>query len=731
MGMIARLGVVLGLNTAEFTSGIAKADRAVTSFTKSVNRNKTLIVGAFAAMAVQAMSYADSLVDVADANDMTVDTVIKLQNALANSGGKASNATKIMSAFTTAIGNAAEGSMSAQKAFASAGVTLNDLATLSTEDLLKKTIDGFSNIEDTVLRNAKSAEIFSRAVKGVDLRGLNAGLSTSTELAKDEAQAIKDAAAAFDLMTQAGRDSSQFLAIELGSTLKAIFDYLNTDGQNAMKTFAQAINGAFSSIVIVISSTVLGAKIAFREIIALGGSAWDVVTGDIEGALERQKKSLEYATQEAIKQKALNDAIIAGLMGAPAASTPALSLVSQGSGSSQLREIISPLAEEISKRQAEFDLTLSQYRIEEKRMALLDKRGQLSTAEYNRMLEDLALQETLADIEKARTVELASQKDKTEAITQAIDAQANMSRLLAVKQSADRLAAISAVNKYELTEQAKLSQVAIDRSAKLFDLQRAGRLLREEDMQLQKDIFEIQADLADEITRINNMQLANADEQIAKARELAALRVSEANRQNRESTRGGTAKEGFMDSMTKAVNELPTAMENGAAMFEAMMGNMSNAMTDFVMNGKASFKDFARSIIADIMAIYVRSQILNLLQGALGGFGGFSSAGKSVMGSMPSMPGMAADGGYINAPTIVGENGPELFIPRTAGTVVPNQQMSGMGSTPQVVYNGPYIANMSAIDTQSATQFLAKNNQAVWAANAYANKSLAVTGGRT
>jgi hypothetical protein len=118
-------------------------------------------------------------------------------------------------------------------------------------------------------------------------------------------------------------------------------------------------------------------------------------------------------------------------------------------------------------------------------------------------------------------------------------------------------------------------------------------------------------------------------------------------------------------------------------------------------------------------------------KGVFSMFGGASGA-PQVMGSMPSAPGLAAAGGYINSPTIVGENGPELFIPKTAGTVVPNQQMSGMGGgSPQVVYNGPYIANMSAIDTQSATQFLAKNNKSVWAANAYANKSLAVTGGRT
>ena len=47
-----------------------------------------------------------------------------------------------------------------------------------------------------------------------------------------------------------------------------------------------------------------------------------------------------------------------------------------------------------------------------------------------------------------------------------------------------------------------------------------------------------------------------------------------------------------------------------------------------------------------------------------------------------------------------------------------------MGSGPTINYNGPYIANMSAIDTQSASQFLAKNKDAVWAANQSANRSM-------
>jgi hypothetical protein len=78
-----------------------------------------------------------------------------------------------------------------------------------------------------------------------------------------------------------------------------------------------------------------------------------------------------------------------------------------------------------------------------------------------------------------------------------------------------------------------------------------------------------------------------------------------------------------------------------------------------------------------------------------------------------------------NTPYLVGEAGPEIVIPHRGGTVIPNNQLSSaMGQGGGVVYNGPYIAYMSAIDTQSAMHFLAKNKDSVWAANQSASRSM-------
>lgn len=157
----------------------------------------------------------------------------------------------------------------------------------------------------------------------------------------------------------------------------------------------------------------------------------------------------------------------------------------------------------------------------------------------------------------------------------------------------------------------------------------------------------------------------------------------------------------------------------------AVFNDMEAAIMNFVKTGKMSFKDLAKSIIQDIIAIHAKAQAAQLFNMASGflKFAFNSMTGSSMPAAI--MPKASGGGVAANEPYMIGENGPELFIPRNSGTIIPHQGMSqAMGNTPSVVYNGPYIASMTAIDTQSATQFLARNKLAVWSANQSASRSL-------
>ena len=175
--------------------------------------------------------------------------------------------------------------------------------------------------------------------------------------------------------------------------------------------------------------------------------------------------------------------------------------------------------------------------------------------------------------------------------------------------------------------------------------------------------------------------------------------------------------------------------------------DMSSAIDEMVDKGETSFSKLAQSIINDMTKIWLKRQMLDLMDsakggmsgmggmgsigGLLGGIGqlfGFGASGGTSKGAyMPSgsfdIPGKAA-GGPIDGLTLVGEKGPELFMPNGAGTIIPNDKLGDMGSGQTINYNGPYIAQMSAIDTQSGLQFLAKNKQGVWASYQSANRSI-------
>jgi hypothetical protein len=116
--------------------------------------------------------------------------------------------------------------------------------------------------------------------------------------------------------------------------------------------------------------------------------------------------------------------------------------------------------------------------------------------------------------------------------------------------------------------------------------------------------------------------------------------------------------------------------------------------------------------------------------GGLGGASvsgiGTTAGGEGAM-AFPVNLGGAANGGTITGATLVGERGPELFVPGRSGAIIPNNNMgSALGGTTYVTNN--YI---DAIDTKSFEDRVLSSHNAVWAANQYANKSLQVGRGRT
>ncbi|HET9701765.1 MAG TPA: hypothetical protein VFP70_12660 [Burkholderiales bacterium] len=117
----------------------------------------------------------------------------------------------------------------------------------------------------------------------------------------------------------------------------------------------------------------------------------------------------------------------------------------------------------------------------------------------------------------------------------------------------------------------------------------------------------------------------------------------------------------------------------------------SSAFEDAVIEGK-KFSEVLKGLADDIGRLILRKSITEpLAAGASAALGGFGEWLKGIF---------RADGGPVAAgrPYIVGEAGPELMVPSSAGTVIPNGDFGG--ATQNVIYN--FSVNTTSLDPRAA-----------------------------
>ena len=227
---VGRLGVTLGLDSADFSRGIDAAGKKLDQFANTAATYGKVAAAALVAAGAAALKYADDIADVAQANDVAIASVLQLSNALAANGGKADDASKIFAKFTSEIDKAAQGSFETQKILGNLGVSFKDLGTLDIDTLFRKTVQGLADMPDVLTRNAKAFDLFGKAAKGVDFVGLNEEMKTSNQITDEQAKGIKDAADAYDTLAKASRDLMLILSSELGPPLKNTLNYIRIGG---------------------------------------------------------------------------------------------------------------------------------------------------------------------------------------------------------------------------------------------------------------------------------------------------------------------------------------------------------------------------------------------------------------------------------------------------------------------------------------------------------------------
>ena len=138
-----------------------------------------------------------------------------------------------------------------------------------------------------------------------------------------------------------------------------------------------------------------------------------------------------------------------------------------------------------------------------------------------------------------------------------------------------------------------------------------------------------------------------------------------------------------IEETTDATGKLSEAFKQVG---ENIATGVSDALTDAILQTK-SLADAARGLLQGIARDLLRLGINTFLSSTFGGI--FSSLPTFAAGGRP--PG--------GRPSIVGERGPELFVPSTAGTIIPNNKMGGINNN--IVVN---VSMEGGVDAQGGEQ---------------------------
>lgn len=145
-----------------------------------------------------------------------------------------------------------------------------------------------------------------------------------------------------------------------------------------------------------------------------------------------------------------------------------------------------------------------------------------------------------------------------------------------------------------------------------------------------------------------------------------------------EALRSGTSIE---DGLGRGLSTIWEQMNDVATLSETALVNAFNgaqdAISDFVTTGEADLNGLVTSILADLTKLLTNQLFTSLIGSAGGGaFGGFLSNLVGRANGTEFTPG--------NTPIIVGEKGPEIFNPKTSGSIMTNEAtMSALGGGQQ------------------------------------------------
>ena len=701
----------------------------------------------FASFIAGAFKAADAIGDVADATGIAVGQVGALADSLKLAGGDVKDVGKLLTTFYGNLEQAANGSEKAQDALGKVGIKLGDLTKLSEGQLLTNALQSLSQMEAGASRTAAGVELFGKAFRNIDPTKLQAILDTKdvTKFQQEfekagqvmdnlEANFATLQKAVIGVFTPLIGDTDNFkLSLEQAETIVKSLGVLFAT-MFAAKTVGAII--AIVSAVKVLTNALKGTVIVQTALTALSGPrGWAIIAGGAAAAAAAVyglNKALEGTNDE--MQQATG-----GTSNAPAtapASKPAFAKASQYSKEElRARQQSLTAAQQTTQQQIAQNKAAQEYQriinstigMRQDESDIIKLNAQLQQDADNKIL-DLNKQ---IDIEKSKGrgtnqgIILELQKQKQEVldnltVTKQLKIE-ELSRLQIIKDQVNNskmlLEQVNAGNKAAADQRTNsIRQAIVVGTLTEEQAQRKIDLINEEynntnrlnqlQTQLNQATTQGQTQEANNIRELMNLEKERYSNEVNNIKAKQTLQD-----QLRQSEIAGA--KSAIEAITRSMDPYQVALTQ----VNSVWSNMGTAIDRFVDGTTMKFSDLAKSIIRDLIKIELKAQASKLFSAA----GGFLS---SIFGF--------AEGGTppLNKPSIVGEKGPELFVPKSAGTIIPNNKVAAMGSSSgsavaSAAQGNTYITNnISAIDAKSVAQLFAENRKTLFGSVQMAQKEL-------
>lgn len=735
--VIGALRVNLGLDSAQFNRGASDAEKrayamgekigkAIRSPIASIGSLKGAIGALAGALALKelagatqrAFDYADSIQDLADRSGASTKAIQEFRFAAQLSGSSVEVADAATEKFARTLGLAQQGSDAQVKLFRELGVTSTDFDTA-----LRQTLDGIAKLPTVQQRAATGFQIFGKS--SATLTGLlgqgSRGFDELARKAQDLGIVLKD-----DVIRNAGGANDKLDTLKM--ILNAQFANAVVQNANSLVAMADGLTSLTSAVLKFLSSNpaqalaIIGGLAGSRA--GPVGAAAGAIAGYAGGTVLKRNAD-DGNTDLKFRRQQFRQAIADRKAAQGARSSGTLFAVRKGGGTGGSAEVVRQgqlyqAAIAAAKNgagarnagalptvgTAEGKSAASKAAADAKRLAAEQKRAaEKALADEKRYQADLA---------RTQNDELSARIDMTIDATQRASLESDR---LQQESSAD----IEQVKlDKDLTEAQKASLIAIiERTSALRqdlldrrrDEEAAAQALESAQARLSndQDILQSQAGLARtarERGRIEKLILDNQFEALRLAQQAIIDNAGKTNTpqqiadaQKRLGTLGqlqgyATAKAAkdnqgplasYLDSIPKSADEVNEALEGIEA-------NGLSSLIDGLSKVDGGFKGLAETV--DNVANEIISSLLKIgLQKGIGALFGnvlgaatpatsFTSSSFLNQSSGPLVTGFAgarAKGGPVTAGKMymVGERGPEPFIPSTSGTIIANDALSG------------------------------------------------------